>query len=186
MTVASTGAISRLSSMDARNSVTSFISRLKRSRFFRVFRIVLEQLVVFLQRRSAAGGVGDDGVETAIEHGVDILPRQLARLVANSGMNVQRAAAGLARGDHTSQPFFCSTRTVASFRRAKETLAMQPAINATRYRCSPSAGNVWPIWRKKNGGSADGASCSRSPQRAQQLHEPEPRSSFCRPLAWYT
>ena len=43
-------------------------------------------------------------------------------------------------GIATSQPFFCSTRTVASFNRANQTLAMHPAMNATRWRRSPSAG----------------------------------------------
>src|ERR1022692_3957613 len=43
-------------------------------------------------------------------------------------------------------------------------LAMHPARNATRWRVAPFAGKVLPIWLKKNGGSADGASCARSPR----------------------
>ena len=82
----------------------------------------------------------------------------------------------------TSQPFFRNTRTVASFSRAKLTLAMHPARNATRCVRSPSGGNVRPIWLKKNGGSAEGVSCWRSPRRPSNFNCPKPRASALRPL----
>ena len=108
--------------------------RAENSRALRGVRgIVRQQLAILLERGAAAGGVGDDGVEAAVQQGVDVAPRQPARFLAQAGVHVQRAAAALARrASTTSQPFFCSTRTVASFSRAKETLAMQPARNATR------------------------------------------------------
>jgi len=108
-----------------------------------VLGVVREQLAIFLQRGTASSGVGNDGVEgVATEHRIDVAASQPARILAKTGMQVQSAAATLAAGVTTSQPFFRNTRTVASFSRANETLAMHPARNATRYWRRPSAGNV--------------------------------------------
>jgi len=100
-------------------------------------------------------------------------------------MKMQRAAAALPAGTTTSQPLRWSTRTLASCRRAKEMLATQPERKATRCRRTPSAGNVLPIWEKKNGGSAEGASCATLPSRPSILIRPRPRASVFRPLTSY-
>ena len=147
----------------------------------RVCRVVLQQLAILFQGRSAAGRVGDDGVVTAL--------RQRRRYCAAPACGPHRASPACTcsapqqpwpAGTTTSQPFFCSTRTVASFSRAKHTLAMQPAINATRWRRSPSAGNVLPIWLKKNGGSAGRRKLLQVAQPAQQLQ----RSPARAPAPW--
>ena len=119
--------MSRFSSIDARNSVTSFISAAELPRLLRILRIVLEQLVVFLQRRTAARGIGDDGVEAAVDHRIDIAPRQLARLVAHPGVDVQRAAAASAR---RAPPL----RSRSSAARAPW---LRSAARKRRWRCSP-------------------------------------------------
>ena len=55
-------------------------------------------MLVFLQRRAAAGGVGDDGVEIAGGEGEEIFAREVAGGVANSGVSGERAAARLIFG----------------------------------------------------------------------------------------
>ena len=114
---------------------------------------------------------------------LDIAPGKLLRIRAQPGVQVERAAASLPAGIETRQPFLRSTRTVASFNRAKATLAMQPARNATRYRCSPWAGRSSPIWLKKNGGSAEGASWINPPSLPSMPMEPMPRARSFKPLA---
>jgi len=52
-------------------------------------------MIVFLQRRSAAGGIGDEGVEIIGEKDVDIVARQGAGLVGEAGVKMERAAAVL-------------------------------------------------------------------------------------------
>ena len=99
-------------------------------------------------------------------------------------MHMQRAAAALARpGSITSHPFFCNTRTVASFRRAKLMFAMHrpetPRDAAARLRPATSCRNK----RRKT------ASRSRAPGPPPRAAAPgeiraAPTSRF-KPLAWY-
>jgi hypothetical protein len=76
----------------------------KPARLFPIFRIVVEQLVIFFQGGSASSGVGYDSVVIAIEESVDILPSEFSSLLPKAGMNMKRAAATLA----------CRNRNVAS------------------------------------------------------------------------
>ena len=69
-------------------------------RLFGVPGVVREQLTVFLESRSAARGVGDDGIEATVHHGIDVAAGQLARLIAHAGVQVQRAATALVFRDH--------------------------------------------------------------------------------------
>src|SRR5215813_2840435 len=57
--------------------------------------IVPQQVVIFLHQRSAASGVGDNGVVVAAQEYLDIFARQLPRIFAEPGMGIQRAATAL-------------------------------------------------------------------------------------------
>jgi hypothetical protein len=58
-------------------------------------------MIVFLERGAAAGGVGDDGVEVFTKKRGEILSREIASGIANSGVRGERAAAELIfRDDH--------------------------------------------------------------------------------------
>jgi hypothetical protein len=63
-----------------------------------LWRVGGKQILVFLERRAAAGGVGDDGVEFAAEEDAHVDARQIASDVADSGVRRQRTAADLAGG----------------------------------------------------------------------------------------
>ena len=58
-----------------------------------------EEVIVFLERGAAAGGVGDDGVELVACEGEQIFAREIARGVADSGVSGERSAAQLIFGD---------------------------------------------------------------------------------------
>ena len=103
--------------------------------FLGIGRIVLQKLPVFLQRRSATSGIGDDGVVISIQQRVDISPRQARASSRSPACTCSAPQQPCAAGIDTSQPFLRNTRTVASFNRAKLMFAMHPARNATRYRC---------------------------------------------------
>src|ERR1700694_2915490 len=62
-------------------------------------RIALKEIVIFLQVRSTAGGIGDNGVVIAIEENSYIVSRQLSRLVPEAGVGMQGAATSLSCGD---------------------------------------------------------------------------------------
>ena len=58
-----------------------------------------EEVVVFLERGAAAGGVGDDGVEFVASESEKIFAGEIARGVADSGVSGERSAAQLIFGD---------------------------------------------------------------------------------------
>src|SRR5713226_5823840 len=58
-------------------------------------------MIVFLECGTAAGGVGDDGVEVFAKKGGEIVAREFASGIANSGVRGEGAAAELIfRDDH--------------------------------------------------------------------------------------
>lgn len=57
------------------------------------------EMMVFLERGAAAGGVGDDGVEVFAKKYGEILSREFAGGIANARVRSERAAAELAIGD---------------------------------------------------------------------------------------
>ena len=64
-----------------------------------MFRLVGgEKIMIFLERRAAAGGVGDDGIEIFVEECGDIFSSEAASNIANSGMRGKSSAAKLVRG----------------------------------------------------------------------------------------
>ena len=73
-------------------------------------------------------------------------------------------------GTTTSQPLRCSTRTVASFSRAKLTLAMHPARNATRCVRSPSGGKCAADLAEEERRLGRRCELLQIAQAAQQLH----------------
>jgi hypothetical protein len=73
-----------------------FVHVFDEAREFRGARVVLEEIVILLQRRSAAAGVSDDRVESVVDERIDILAGELTRAIAQSGVDVQRSATGLA------------------------------------------------------------------------------------------
>ncbi len=58
-----------------------------------------EEVIVFLERGAAPGGVGDDGVEFFAGEGEEIFAGEVARGVADSGVGGERSAAHLSFGD---------------------------------------------------------------------------------------
>ena len=60
---------------------------------------MFEQVGVLFHGGAATGGVGDDGIAILSEHSANILPGKLARLLAESGVGMQRAAADLIFGN---------------------------------------------------------------------------------------
>ena len=62
-------------------------------------RIVLQQLAILFHGRTASGGVGHNGVKLAVEHHAYVVARQLAGLLAEAGVSVQRPAASLLTGN---------------------------------------------------------------------------------------
>ena len=84
------------------------------------YRRAVHQMRVVLQHRPAAGRVDDDGVHVLPASGpvkpkaAQILRGKIAGRLFHRSVIVQRAAALCVRGIQTSQPFFCSTRAVAS------------------------------------------------------------------------
>ena len=56
-------------------------------------------MIVFLERGTAAGGVGDDGVEIFAEENGEVFSGEIACGIANTGMRGEGAAAALSRGD---------------------------------------------------------------------------------------
>ena len=83
--------------MDARNSDTSRTRAVKALGAIGVLGVVAQQVPVLLERRAAAGGVDDDGVERQRLEGVDVAARQIARGLALARVHLQRAAAALPR-----------------------------------------------------------------------------------------
>src|ERR1019366_8334292 len=65
----------------------------------RILGIVFQQRRIFLHCRTATGGVGHDGVELGLEHGVNVVARLSTRLLEVPGMQVQRSAATLTAWD---------------------------------------------------------------------------------------
>src|SRR5262249_493571 len=61
--------------------------------------VALEQLVVFLESRAAAGRVGDDRVEACVARRIDVAGWEAASVVAQPGVDVERSAAGLTFGN---------------------------------------------------------------------------------------
>src|SRR5271155_4586880 len=57
--------------------------------------VVTEKVVIFLERRAAAGGVGDDGVEIGQLESREIFARDCAGGFARAGVGGERAAAAL-------------------------------------------------------------------------------------------
>src|SRR5229473_7334695 len=58
-------------------------------------------MIVFLEGGTAAGGVGDNGVEVFAKKCREIVPREFASGIANAGVGGERAAAELIfRDDH--------------------------------------------------------------------------------------
>src|SRR6266851_9333007 len=58
-------------------------------------------MIVFLEGGTAAGGVGDDGVEVFVKKCGEIVAREFASRIAKAGMRGERAAAELIfRDDH--------------------------------------------------------------------------------------
>jgi hypothetical protein len=72
--------------------------------FIEICGLVLEELVVLFERGPAAGGIRNDGVEFARrligQDCVDVPAGEGAGLLANTRMDMQRAAAGLGGGDN--------------------------------------------------------------------------------------
>src|SRR6478609_8793441 len=60
----------------------------------------MQQVIVFFQGGTTAGGIGDERVKIFGEKDVDVGSRQRSRLFREPGMKVQCAAAGLSGGDH--------------------------------------------------------------------------------------
>ena len=58
-----------------------------------------KEMIVFLEHGTAAGGVGDDGVEVFAEKCGEILSSEIAGTIANARMRSQRAAAKLVLWD---------------------------------------------------------------------------------------
>src|SRR5260370_30103635 len=58
-----------------------------------------EKLLVFLERRTASGGVGDHGVEIVAQENGKICARKRTGRIAHARMRRKRAAAGLSRGN---------------------------------------------------------------------------------------
>ena len=83
----------------ARNSVTSRILLENFAACACSGASVGEKVRVFLERRAAAGGVGDDGVEVVDGECGKIRAREVARHVANAGVIGKRAAADLSGGN---------------------------------------------------------------------------------------
>ena len=95
--------------------------------------------MVFVHRRAAAGGVGDDGVHV-IGEGVEIAPRKSLRRAEIAGVPRQPAAAALRpAGTTTSTPLRASTSIVAVLMSGSSTCCAQPVSSATRARRSPRA-----------------------------------------------
>ena len=65
------------------------------ARAVRVLGIVFQQFAVLLHHGAATGGVGDDRILRRLQHGADISPPHLLRLLAKSGVRLQRPAAAL-------------------------------------------------------------------------------------------
>src|SRR5438309_8570100 len=63
------------------------------------FGVMFEQVGVLFHGGAAAGGVGDDGIAIQCEHSANVLPGKLARLLAESGVGMQCAAAVLVFGN---------------------------------------------------------------------------------------
>ena len=55
--------------------------------------------MILLERRTAAAGVADDGVEAAVEDSVDIVAGEFAGVFLAAGVDVERAAAALGTGN---------------------------------------------------------------------------------------
>ena len=145
-----------------------------------LFLALREEMMVFLERGAAAGGVGDDGVEVFAKKDEEILSREFAGGLASAGVRRESAAAKLPSGTRTSQPLAVRTRRVASLSCEKVMLATQPAKKATRARRGPEAGNVQPRRRKKKSSSIRGRRRSRS-ARPRSFRTPMLRAMACRP-----
>src|SRR5437762_2320247 len=64
-----------------------------------VFGIGLQQVAIFFHRGATPGCVGNDCVEALVEHGIDVAPRQIASIVAQARMGVQRTTTALSFRD---------------------------------------------------------------------------------------
>ena len=95
--------------------------------------------MVFVHRRAAARGIGEDGVHIRGK-GVEIPPRECLRRAQVAGVPGKSAAAALPAGTITSTPLRASTSIVAVLMSGSSTCCAQPASNATRARRSPRAG----------------------------------------------
>ena len=101
----------------------------------------MEELPVFLERRTAAGGVDDVHVGAAAFERRDVAFGELAAAIHLAGVDRDRAAAALiARHDDLDPARASSTRTDASFQSANATCMMQPAWKNAVARRGPAAG----------------------------------------------
>src|SRR5690348_16018839 len=66
--------------------------------------VIPQQIVIFLHRRAAAGGIHDDCVEAAGQKCIDVLPGHLLCRYGFSVMKVESTAAGLILRESNSAP----------------------------------------------------------------------------------
>jgi len=66
--------------------------------------VVSKEVIIFLERGAAAGGVGDDRIEVVASEGEEVFASEIARGVANSSVGGERSAALLGFGDDDFDP----------------------------------------------------------------------------------
>jgi len=98
----------------------------KPSPALRPTRIVVEQMAVFLQRRTTASGVREDGVEFEFFKNLDVAAGAAAGLFQVAAMRVESATTNLGRRRHDIVAGQLSKRTVAALVAPNITLCTQP------------------------------------------------------------
>ena len=158
---------------------------MKRCALFGVQGIVGEQLVILLERGAAAGGVGDDGVE-AVRRGRRRCSAAPAAAPRRGSPNA-RAARRSRSAPRAVQPRSRSSAArgrVASFNRAKLTLAMQPARNADAIAPRTLGRKNLADMSEEEGRFGRRRELLQAAERTQQLQQAQRAHEFLQPAGF--